>query len=125
MVTVGRGVLDPAVHEFFDGVRSYDAKRAAAVLADDADFESPWSGRLTGKAAIEAFLKAWLADAQKRPTFSIIDLRGDGAVTRMKVSVSGRFGKAPEHYNLEALCLQHKVHHVAFRPAGGAAGGHH
>ncbi|MEA3189763.1 MAG: SnoaL-like domain [Thermoplasmata archaeon] len=124
MVTVGRGVLDPAVHEFFDGVRSYDAKRAAVPLAEDVDFESPWSGRLTGRAAVEAFLKAWLADAQKRPTFSIIDVAGDGAVTRMKVSVSGRFGKAPEHYTLEALCLKHVLHHVAFRPVGGPAPGH-
>lgn len=119
MVTVGKGILDPAVHEFFDGVRSYDAKRAAAPLADDVDFESPWSGRLTGREAVEAFLKPWLADAQKRPTFSIIDVRGDGAVTRMKVSVSGRFGKAPEHFTLEALCLKHKLHQVAFRRMAG------
>jgi len=122
MVTIGRGLLDSAVHEFFDAVRSYDSKRAAAVLADDADFESPWSGHLTGKANIEAFLKTWLSDPQKRPTFTIIDIAGDGAIARLRISMSGRFGNAPEHYNLTVLCLKHVVHQVKF--AGDKKGGH-
>lgn len=118
MVTIGRGVLDPAVHELFEGMRTYDAARAAKVLAADADWESPWSnGRLVGRAAIEQFLAGWLKDAQKRPSFSIIDVAGDGAVTRLMVSVSGRFGKAPEHVVMHILCLKHVVHHVKVVPA--------
>lgn len=112
MVTIGRGILDGASHEFFDAVRSYDAKRAAAVLVDDADFTSPDSGRIVGKANIEAYLKTWLSDPVKRPTFTIIDVAGDGAVTRLKVSVSGRFGKAPQHMDLDLVCLKHRLHHV-------------
>lgn len=122
MVTIGRGLLDSAVHEFFDAVRSYDANRACAVLADDADFDSPWSGPVTGKANIEAFLKTWLSDPVKRPTFTIIDVAGDGAVARLRISISGRFGKAPEHYDLQVLCLKHIVHHVKF--SGDKKGGH-
>lgn len=123
MVTIGRGQLDAAVHDFFEGLRSYDVARALKPLADDVDFESPWSGRLAGKAAVQAFLEGWLKDAQKRPSFSIIDVAGDGAVTRLRLSVSGRFGKAPEHVTLHALCLKHVVHHVRFVPD--AKAGHH
>lgn len=122
MVTIGRGLLDSAVFEFFEGVRTYDAKRAAAVLAEDADFQSPWTGHITGKPAIEAFLKSWLTDAAKRPSFSIIDIAGDGAVARLKVSLSGRFGKQPEHHDVAILCLKHVVHQVRFgtgKPVGG------
>lgn len=114
MATIGRGQYDNAVFEFFDGLRSYDAKRAAAVLADDADFQSPWSGHLTGKANIEAFLKTWVSDPAKRPSFTIIDIAGDGAVARLKVSVSGRFGQGPQHLDLQVLCLKHIVHQVKF-----------
>jgi hypothetical protein len=125
MVTIGRGVLDPAVHELFEGLRCYDAPRAAKVLAVDADWESPWSGgRLVGKAAIEQFLSGWLKDPQKRPSFSIIDVAGDGAVTRLHLSVSGRFGKAPEHVVLHILCLKHVVHHVKVVPEGQAPAHH-
>src|SRR5437016_2745530 len=114
MVTIGRGVLDPAVHDFFEGLRTYDVARAVKPLAPDVDFESPWSPKLVGKAAVEQFLTTWLKDAQKRPSFSIMDVAGDGAITRVKVSVSGRFGKAPEHVTLHALVLQHVLHHVKF-----------
>ncbi|MFA5943470.1 MAG: nuclear transport factor 2 family protein [Candidatus Thermoplasmatota archaeon] len=124
MVTIGRGVLDPAVHELFEGVRSYDPVRAAKVLADDADWDSAWSnGKITGRAAIEAFLSGWLKDAQKRPSFSIIDVAGDGAVTRLSLSVSGRFGQAPERVVMHVLCLKHVVHHVKVVPVV-AKGGH-
>ena len=116
MVSIGRGQLDTAVHDFFEGLRSYDVARAAKTLAPDVDFESPWSGKIVGKPAVEQFLTAWLKDPQKRPSFSIRDVEGDGAVTRLKVSVSGRFGKAPEHLTLHALCLKHVVHHVRFAP---------
>jgi len=120
MVTVGRG-LDVCVHELFDGIRSYDAKRAAAVLADDADFTSPWSGALHGKTAIEAWLKQWLGDAKTRPSFTISDLSANGPLTRLFVSVSGRFGKAPEHVVFHILRVQHVVHQVQVVPVAGAA----
>lgn len=123
MVTIGRGQIDAAVHDFFEGLRSYDVARAAKTLAADVDFESPWSGKLAGKAAVEQFLATWLKDPVKRPSLSIIDVSGDGAVNRLKVSVSGRFGKAPEHLTMHALCLKHVIHHVRFVPEG-KAGGH-
>lgn len=116
MVTIGRGLLDPAVHEFFDALRSYDVARAVKVLAEDADFESPWSGKLRGKAAVEQFITAWLKDPAKRPSLSMSDASGDGAVTRLKVSVSGRFGEAPQPVTMNVLCLKRVVHHVKFVP---------
>lgn len=122
MVTIGRGVLDAAVHDFFEGVRSYDVPRAAKRLADDVDFESPWTGKLTGRAKVEEFLNGWLKDPQKRPSFSIVDVAGDGAVTRLRVSVSGRFGRAPERVVMHVLCLRHVIHHVKVVPE--AQGGH-
>lgn len=121
MVTIGRGVLQPPVHEFFEGLRSYDVLRAVKPLADDADFESPWSGRITGKAAIEQFLAGWLKDAVKRPSFSIIDVAGDGTVTRLKLSVSGRFGEAPRRVVVHALGLKGKLHHVRIVDEAAAA----
>lgn len=117
MATVGRSVLTGTVMEFFDAVRSYDVARAAKVLRDDVAFVSPWSGELHGKAAVEAFLASWLKDAAKRPSLTIRDVRGDGAVTHLDVSVSGRFGKAPEHLTMSVLALRGQVHQVAFRPA--------
>lgn len=123
MVTIGRGILDPAVHDFFEGLRSYDVARALKPLAADVDFESPWSPKLTGKAAVEQFLTGWLKDPQKRPSLSIMDVEGDGTVTRLKLSISGRFGQAPEHVTLHALVLQHVLHHVKF-VAGKKAGAH-
>ena len=123
MVTVGRGQLDPAVHELFEGLRTYDAARAGKVLAPDADWE--WEGgRMVGKPAIEQFLTGWLKDPKARPSFSIRDVEGDGAVTRLKLSVSGRFGQAPQNVVLHALVLKHVVHHVKIAPDGKAAGHH-
>lgn len=116
MVTIGRG-LHANVHEFFEGVRTYDPKRAVAVLADDADFDSPWSGPLRGKEAIQAFLASWLGDAKARPSFTIADISGDGSLVRFKVSVSGRFGKAPEHVFLHILRVRDRIHQVRFVPA--------
>jgi ketosteroid isomerase-like protein len=114
MVTVGKGVLDSAVAEFFEGLRSYDAARAAKVLAPDVDFQTPWSGGpLHGRAAVEAHLKAWLGNPQARPTLTIRDVEGDGAVTRLRISVSGRFGAAAQRATLAILCLQHTVHQAA------------
>jgi len=121
MVTVGRGLLQGAAFEFFEGLRTFDAKRAAAVLADNVQFQSPWSGPLASKAAVQAFLQQWLTDAVKRPSFTIRDVSGDGAVTRLELSVSGRFGKAPEHLGLNLLCLRGVVHQVAFVPSGAGA----
>jgi hypothetical protein len=45
-----------------------------------------------------------------------MDVSGDGAVTRMKVAVSGRFGEAPQHLTLQLLVLKHVVHQVKFAP---------
>lgn len=116
VATIGTHQLDKAVFEFFDAVRSYDAARAAKVLADDADFESPWSGgRLTGRAAVEVHLKQWLGDPKTRPSLTIRDIAGDGAVTRLQVSVSGRFGQAPRLVRMDVLCLKHVVHQVQMR----------
>lgn len=125
MVTVRPGsVLDPAVHELFEGLRTYDAARAAKVLAADADWE--WQGgKMVGKPAIEQFLAGWLKDPKQRPSFSIIDVAGDGAVTRLLLSVSGRFGQAPQRVTMHVLCLKHVVHHVKFVPEGGAKGPGH
>jgi len=111
MVTVGRGILDPSVHELFEGLRTYDAARAAKTLAPDAVFQTPWSGgRIVGKAAVEAHLKPWLSDPRTRPSFTIRDVEGDGAVVRLRLSISGRFGAGAQHATLAVLCLQHQVH---------------
>lgn len=111
MVTVGRGILDSAVFELFEGLRTYDAARAAKTLAPGIEFQSPWSGgRLIGRAAVEAHLKAWLGNPQERPSLSIRDVEGDGAVTRLRLSVSGRFGAGAQRVTLGVLCLQHLVH---------------
>lgn len=124
MATIGTRQLDRAVFELFEGLRTYDAAKAAAVLAEDADFETPWShGKVTGKAKVAEFLAGWLKDPVGRPSFSIVDVAGDGAVTRLRLSVSGRFGKAPERVVMHVLCLQHMVHHVKVVPEGKS--GHH
>jgi ketosteroid isomerase-like protein len=122
MVTIRAGsVLDPAVHELFEGLRTYDAARAAKVLAEDADWE--WQGgKMTGKAAVEQFLQGWLKDPKTRPSFSIIDVAGDGAITRLTMSVSGRFGQAPQRVTMHVLCLKHVVHHVKLVNEGVAKG---
>ena len=127
MVTIRPGsVLDPAVHELFEGLRTYDAGRAAKVLSADADWE--WEGgqggKMTGKPAIEQFLTGWLKDPKQRPSFSIVDVAGDGAVTRLTLSVSGRFGQAPQRVVMHTLCLKHVVHHVKFVPEAPARKGH-
>lgn len=117
MATIGSAQLDKAVFEFFDAVRSYDAKRAAAVLAPDADFESPWSaGKLTGRDVIESHLKSFLGDPKTRPTFTITDIRGGGSVVHLAINVSGRLGKEGRPMTMDALCLKHQLHHVAIRP---------
>jgi ketosteroid isomerase-like protein len=123
MVTIGRG-LHASVHELFEGIRTYDPKRSVAVLADDAELDSPWSGHLHGKTAIEAFLKGWLADPKTRPSFTISDVAGDGALSRLKVSVSGRFGKAPELHHFHILRVKDRIHQVRVVPEKGI-GGHH
>ncbi len=116
MATAGRSILTTTVQEFFDAVRSYDVARAVKPLAEDAAWDTPWSGKLLGKPAIEAFLKGWLNDPVKRPSFTIRDLSGDGAVTHLQISVSGRFGKAPEHLTMSVLALRGVVHQVVVRP---------
>ncbi|MHB8634001.1 MAG: nuclear transport factor 2 family protein [Thermoplasmatota archaeon] len=116
VATIGGAQLDKSVFEFFDALRSYDSKRAAAVLADDADWKSPWSTvKITGREAIEKHLASWLGDARSRPSLTIKDIAGDGAVTRLAVSVSGRFGQKAALVDMDLLCLQHRIHHVEMR----------
>lgn len=113
MATIGRELYATAVHEFFDGLRSYDVPRAVAALADDADFASPWNeGKITGKEAITACLEGLVGDAKTRPSFSISDISGDGQIVRLKVSVSGRFGATPTMRTFHCLHLKGKVHQV-------------
>ena len=118
MATVGRGILNETVFQFYDALRSYDVAKATAALAEDADWESPWSGgRITGKPAIEAHLKSWLGDAKARPSLTISDLAGDGAITRLQVSVSNRFGREPRRVSMNVLCLTGVIHEVVWKDA--------
>ncbi len=115
MATIGRGVMDETVFAFFEGMRTYDAEAAAAVFVDDAEFESPWTDKLVGREAIQAFLTQWLGDPVKRPTFSIVDVSGDGAVTRLTISVSNRFGAAPQIVRMDMLVLRSQIYHLRAR----------
>lgn len=117
MATIGRGVYAQAVYEFFEGIRTFDVERAVAVLAQDADFESPWNeGTVTGRERIAEILERLLGDPASRPSFSIMDVSGDGYLVRLKVSVSGRFGRAPKAYMFHMLHLKGVIHQVAVRP---------
>ena len=111
MATIGKGVYATAVHAFFDGIRNYDLPSALAVLADDADLQSPW-GNARGKDAIQSVLGPLVAPSMRRPSFTIADLSGDGHVTTLSVSMSGRFGKAPVRQAWRVLHLHGKVHHI-------------
>lgn len=118
MATIGRGVYAEAVHEWFEGLRTYDAERAAAVLAEDADLRSPWNdGTLTGRDKIQELLEGVLSDPKARPSFTIVDMSGDGNVVKVTVSVSNRFGERPKRYRMDVLHLKGVVHQVVFRPA--------
>src|SRR5688572_18606500 len=122
MATVGRGILQKPAFDLFDAMRSYDAKKAAAQLADDAVWRSPWSGgELQGRAAIEAHLQAWLSDPKSRPSLTIADIAGDGTVVRLAISVSGRFGQQPQNVQMTMVCVKGKVHQVVVAPVGAAA----
>lgn len=115
MATIGRGILRSEVFDLFDAMRSYDVPRAAKALAADADWESPYAERfLTGRPAIEAHLKQWLGDAKTRPSLTMQDVSGDGNVARLRVSVSNRFGRAPDSMTMHVLALNGTVHHVKF-----------
>ncbi len=113
MATIGQGVFSQAVHEFFEGIRTYDVDRALAVLTDDADFQSPWNkGVATGHDAIRAVLEPILAPSAERPSFTISDLAGDGNLTTLTVSISGRFGKGARMHRFHLLSLKGKLHQV-------------
>lgn len=114
MATIGRGIYAQAVHDFFDGVRSYDVERAVGTLADDADLQSPW-GTVRGRDAIKEVLEALLAPSLERPSFTIRDIRGDGNVTTLEVSMSGRFGKAATPQTWRLLHLHGAIHHVVIQ----------
>lgn len=115
MATIGRGVLGAEVFDLFDALRSYDPERAVSHLADDVEWHSPWSGRLNGRQAVLGFLEAYLGDAKKRPSFSIVDVEGDGHITHVTLSVSHRFGRAPERVRLSVLALKGTIHQAVFR----------
>lgn len=116
MATIGRELYATAVHEFFDGLRSYDVPRAVAVLAEDADFVAPWTnGQITGKDAIEEALTAHFGDPVSRPSMTISDISGDGQIVRLHVSVSGRFGESPNRVTFHCLHLKGKVHQVVIK----------
>ncbi len=121
MATIGGSLYASAVHEFFDGLRSYDAERACAVLADDADFQSPWNaGTLQGKDAIQEVLDALVSDPVKRPSFTITDIRGDGHLVHLDVSMSGRFGNRPVPIRISCLHLKGLIHHIVIAGRDGA-----
>lgn len=123
MATVGRSAFTTTVQQSFDALRSYDAPKAVQEFAADAVWEDPWHGRIAGKPAIEAMLKAWLGNAKERPSLTIMDLAGDGTLTHLKVSMSGRFGQAPQHVTLTYLVLNGVVKQVQIAAAG-SQGGH-
>lgn len=113
MATIGRELYATAVHEFFDAFRSYDVEGAVAALADDADLQSPWNeGTLTGKEAIQPVFESLLGDAATRPSFTISDISGDGNIVRLHVSVSKRFGEAPERLTFHCLHVKGKIHQL-------------
>lgn len=113
MATVGRGAYADAVHQFFEGMCQHDAEAACSVLADDADMQSPWNeGVLTGKPAVQEMLEAMLSDPVKRPSFTIKDITGDGHVTTLTISMSGRFGAGPVQQTWKLLHLKGKIHQV-------------
>lgn len=124
MATIGGNLYATAVHEFFDGLRSYDAARACAVLAEDADLQSPWNeGVLTGRDAIQEVLAGVVSDAVHRPSFTIQDIRGDGNLVHLDVSMSQRFGRAPTPLRISCLHLKGQIHHVVVAPRNAPA--HH
>jgi ketosteroid isomerase-like protein len=113
MATIGGGLYAEAVHEFFEGIRSYDVPRAMAVVAADADLQSPWNaGTVTGKDNVAAVFETLLSNAEKRPSFSIRDIRGDGNLVALEVSISGRFGQAPQIRTFRLLHLKGVIHHI-------------
>lgn len=113
MATVGGNLYATPVFTFFDALRSYDVETACSVLAEDADLHSPWNdGVLTGKEGIQGLLEKVLGDAKTRPSFTIDDIRGDGNIIKLDVSMSNRFGRAPEPIRISCLHLHGLIHHV-------------
>lgn len=111
MATIGGNVYAESVHKFFDAFRNYDLDGALAVLADDADLVSPW-GNGTGHEAIRAALEPVVAPGMDRPSFTIKDISGDGNVTTLTVSMSGRFGRGPKTQTWKVLHLHGIIHQV-------------
>jgi len=111
MATVGKGVYARTVHTFFDALRSYDAATAASVFADDVDVHTPW-GQAHGKEAAAKLLTNLVAPSLERPSFTIRDIAGDGNVTTLQVSVSGRFGQAARVQTWRILHLQGRIHQL-------------
>ncbi len=123
MATIGGSLYAEPVHVFFDALRSYDAATACSVLAEDADLHSPWNeGTLTGKDEIEALLALVVGDPLTRPSFTIQDVRGDGHIVKLDVSMSGRFGRAPKNVRISCLHLHGKIHHVVIEGRDGKLG---
>lgn len=113
MATIGGNLYAGPVHVFFDALQSYDVETACSVLADDADLQSPWNdGVLTGKDGIQSVLERVLGDPKTRPSFTIDDIRGDGHIVKLDVSMSQRFGRAPVPIRISCLHLSGRIHHV-------------
>lgn len=120
MATIGGNLYAEPVHTFFEALGNYDAAAACSVLADDADLVSPWNAKaLTGRAEIEELFTGILSDPKRRPSFTIQDIRGDGHIVRLDVSISGRFGMAPQNARISCLHLHDKIHHVIFEGRDG------
>lgn len=116
MVTIGRDVLDESVFELFEGIRTFDAERATAVLADDVDWRDPWGeAPLRNRAAVLDHLKQILDDPVTRRSWTIRGITGDSTITHMTCNTSGRFGDRPQKVKVSTLCLKGVIHQVVIQ----------
>ncbi len=118
MVTVGEGVLEEEAFAAFESLRTFDAEGVAQQLHEGCTLHGGWlEVPLEGREAIQAYLAELLGDPVKRPSFSLLDASGDGSVTRLALSVSGRFGKAPQKVRVDILSLKGAIHQIVVRDA--------
>ncbi len=112
VVTVGRDVLRQEVFDTFEGVRTFNPEAACQHLVDDVEVHLPWCEPIVGKEAFQAYLEEQLGDAVRRPSLSLADVSGDGNVTTLDLTMSGRFGKAPRHLVARVLALKGKIYQI-------------
>lgn len=115
MATAGMGAYPATVHQFFEALRTYEPDKASQLFAADAHWEGP-NGHLHGKDSIAAYLKGWLTNPMTRPSFTIRDIHGDGHVTLLDISQSGRFGQGAQQLRFSIVCLKNTIHQVHFGP---------